>query len=422
MAALVQSFPQQSSTITMLQTRPSSAGGILQKAQGPVHQYSSSSSQMHRNSFHGLSNGMGAPTYHGNANVASSTPYTFTGTPAFGLPGQKFQGPHLRADQRTASAPVVPVLNNGEQVKPASRSRYPAPPSDSTVSSSSSDISSLSNKSVVKDDSSVSGMSAKSLRPNPPSMLASNSSSNLASPAVTLPVKAAPDRYRRPNNRRADSSTGQPSPTQAVPASNMPNFMQFYATSTQQSSPAVASQAFEKSPVATTDDMQLNRKAPDASKRYRRRSIHTIDVSEYDHNGGNAFSGPLQGSRQVSSANGRIDHEQQHPLRSSPVTSVRPILPHSRNESSDSINSARSSHRSRPTSVSIIPCLYTASCASSQFSLANKKGFKACSNKALTFSGYQARRRRTDDCQPNPIFDFTQLNCKCLYRPGICSQ
>jgi hypothetical protein len=62
-----------------------------------------------------------------------------------------------------------------------------------------------------------------------------------------------------------------------------------------------------------------------------------------------------QGSRQVSSANGRID-QQQHPLRSSPILTIRPASSHGRNGSTESVNSARSSHHSRPNSVSEIIC------------------------------------------------------------------
>jgi hypothetical protein len=139
----------------------------------------------------------------------------------------------------------------------------------------------------------------------------------------------------------------------------MPNVMQFYGSSTQQQT--MPHQAFniqqlpqfsKGSPTqgsgGAVDDMQLNRNmAQDQAKRYRRRSIHTIDASEY---GGIPAGLSQQGSRQVSSANGRIDH-QQHPLRSSPVLAIRPESSHGRNGSSESVNSIRSSHHSRPNSV-----------------------------------------------------------------------
>jgi hypothetical protein len=102
------------------------------------------------------------------------------------------------------------------------------------------------------------------------------------------------------------------------------------------------------------DDMQLNLLAgKDQATKYRRRSIHTIEADRYSYDGVNPLGGlQQQGSRQVSSANGRIDHQQQHPLRSSPVVTLRPGSSHGRNNSSDSIDSSRSGHRSRPNSVS----------------------------------------------------------------------
>lgn len=359
MAALVQSYPQQSSTVTMLQTRPSSASGILQSSSQnqPHHQYTATPQQLQRNSFHGMNNGMGTSSYRG----APIAPYAFTSTPNLTQPGQRMQAPQLRPDLRTSSAPIVPIFQQGE---PGSRSHYPSPPSVSTTSSSSTDLSSLSHKSGSKDDSAITGTArvVSGLAGPLSNVISSPSGQNVAPQAASSPVKATPDRYRRPNNRRAESSTsGQQSPPQisAASASTMPNVMQFYSNSTQQQT--MPHQVFniqqlpqfsKGSPTqgfgGVVDDMQLNRNmAQDQAKRYRRRSIHTIDASEY---GGIPAGLSLQGSRQVSSANGRIDH-QQHPLRSSPVSAIRPESSHGRNGSSESVNSIRSSrHSSRPNS------------------------------------------------------------------------
>jgi hypothetical protein len=148
----------------------------------------------------------------------------------------------------------------------------------------------------------------------------------------------------------------------------MPNVMQFYGSNTKQATPAMntfqrfnlqmpqlSRPAGNLNPTlgGAVDDMQLNRHTPqDQAKRYRRRSIHTIDAGDYLTGGGNPISAGLvkQGSRQVSSANGRIDQQQQHPLRSSPVVAVRPASSRGQNGSTDSVNSTRSN--SRPNSVS----------------------------------------------------------------------
>lgn len=370
MAALVQSYSQQSSTVTMLQTRPSSASGILQtSSQTPSpHQYPANPAQ--RNSFHGMNNGMGISNYRGHTAVAPIAPYAFTSTPSLATPGQRIQGPHLRPDQRTSSAPAV-ATQNTESGNPGNRSRYPAPASISTTSSSSSsDLSTFAQKSGSRDDSVITGTTrVPSGKPRPHStIITSATSPNLAPPAVSSPVKSSPDRYRRSNNRRAESSTNGPSNAQpSTGASAIPNVMQFYGSSTKQTTPAMntyqgfnlqmpqfSRPAGNVNPAlgVVVDDMQLNRHvSQDQAKRYRRRSIHTIDAGDYATGGGNPISAGLlkQGSRQVSSANGRID-QQQHPLRSSPVVTVRPASSHGRNGSTESVNSTQSN--SRPNSVS----------------------------------------------------------------------
>jgi hypothetical protein len=371
MAALVQSYPQQSSTVTMLQTRPSSASSILQGSSQSQshHPYPANPSQMQKNSFHGMNNVMGVSNYRGHTAVAPIAPYAFTSTPGLTMPGQRAQGPHLRSDQRTSSAPNVQTFHHSELGNNVNRSRYPAAPSVSTSStSSSSDLSALSHKSGTRDDSAIVGKSrVTSGAPRPHSTIITSGQS-LAPPALSSPVKPSPDRYRRPNNRRAESSSSQQSAAQISQASALPNVMQFYSNSAQQpfNVPMAPSNkntsGYTSALGVTADDMQLHRHStPDQAKRYRRRSIHTIDAGDYTHHGSNPISGGFQqqGSRQVSSANGRIDH-QQHPLRSSPVVTIQPASSHGRNGSSESVNSTRSSHHSRPNSVSMPLNSYTA--------------------------------------------------------------
>jgi hypothetical protein len=363
----------------MLQTRPSSASGILQTSQSQSHhQYPINSSQTKRNSFHGMNNGMNVSNYRGHTAVAPIAPYAFTCTPGLAIPGQRAPTgpPHLRSDQRTSSAPAIPSFQQPASGNITNRSRYPTAPSVSTTSSSSSGLSSMSQKPGTRDDSAIPGTTrVSSGAPRPHStIITSTSAQSLTSPAVSSPVKASPDRYRRPNNRRAESSTnGQQPNTQqsSMAAAAMPHVMQFYGSSTQQTTPMSSYQEFNlqmpqflKQPAnpattlgVTADDMQLyQHTSQDPAKRYRRRSIHTIDASDYLPGGANTPSAGLlqQGSRQVSSANGRID-QQQHPLLSSPIVTIRPTTSHGRNGSTESVNSTRSSHHSRPNSVSPPP-------------------------------------------------------------------
>ncbi|ESZ97672.1 hypothetical protein SBOR_1954 [Sclerotinia borealis F-4128] len=359
MAALVQTLPQQTTTVTMLQTRPSSASGPLQPSQNQASYHQYPVSQQPRNTFHGLNNNnMATSNYRGHNSMAPIAPYAFTSTSGPSIGGQQIQnGSQSRPEQqRTSSAPIVPTIQGGSG-NPPNRSRYPAALSVSTTSSSSS--SELSQRSGTKDDSAIASTARVATRaPRPNSTIITSYSQSLA-PPLASPAKPTPDRYRRPAVRRAESSNTSSSSQASGPSSSasiMPNVMQFYGASTQ----AVNTQAFnlqmpqpQNQPSATADDMQLNqRTTSEQAKRYRRRSIHTIDA----HENSNTSPSPgflLQGSRQVSSASGRIDQQPeqhgQHPLRSSPVVTVRPATSHGRNDSTDSLKSTRSGH-SRPNS------------------------------------------------------------------------
>ncbi|TVY47672.1 Protein BNI4 [Lachnellula occidentalis] len=371
MAALVQSYPQSSSTVTMLQTRPSSASGILQNSSQSQahHQYPTNTSHVQRNSFHGLNNGLGVSNYRGQTAMAPIAPYAFTSTPSLSVLGQRSQStPHLQSQQRTSSVPTIPTVQQPESSKSnVPRSRYPAAASVSTTSSASSELSSVSQKSGSRDDLGIVGTArAASGAGRPLSTVITSSSVNLAPPGAASPVKTTPDRYRRPNNRRAESSTTSPTSTSQAPPpstpSAMPNVMQFYGGNTQQ--PAVTSTSsfdlqmpqFLKpaaSPGTAADDMQLNRLSnSDQAKRYRRRSIHTIDVGGSPQDVASSSPGFLQqGSRQVSSADGRID-QQGHPLRSSPIVTIQSASSsQGPNGSSESVDSNRSSRLSRPSSA-----------------------------------------------------------------------
>lgn len=340
----------------MLQTRPSSASGMLQPSQNQPHQYPSNSSHAQRNSIHGMGGAAGGSGsgYRGTAGPPTA-PYAFTSTP---------QPQFMRTDQRSTSAPATPVLamssdhrNNG------SRSRYPVAASVSTVSSASTNVSSVSQKSGSKDDSTIVGnrrMVNGAARPQS-TVITSFSGDSLA-PAGTSSSKAQPDRYRRPNNRRADSSNSSnsiPSTTQApVPAvlgQKSSNTMHSQGKGIPQGKtqdfslqiPLFSALSMDPSaaPRVTNDEMHLSKsKESDHARRYRRRSIHTIEADGYVP----PPSLVSQGSRQSSSANGRIDHHQ-NPLGSSPVIT---FPSNGRNASSESVNSTRSGSHSRPSSVS----------------------------------------------------------------------
>jgi hypothetical protein len=378
MTALVQSYPQQSSTVTMLQTRPSSASGILQNtAQGQVHhQYQSGPSQMHLAGYHGI-NGIGQTTYRGQTSVAPGAPYPFTPNLVRPQPG-----PYPRADLRASSAPVLPTIRAVDMVQSSGRSRYPAPASVSASSSSSSELSAGTQQGVTRDDSAITSTAwAASRAPRPFSNVIT--SAPAASPPAAnppTPTKAAPDRYRRPVPRRAESaglSTTQQSNTLAPafqPNSAMAGTTQAYQPMGQFSnSQSVGGyQGFTQAPYfsssnsskmapfspnlglrAAVDDMQLRRPpAREEAVRYRRRSIHTIDM-------GNVADAQLRGIVPQGQVQDFVAQEHQHPLRSSPVNSNRPASSPSQSGSSDAIHSLRG-NQIQPSSVSLI--LHAVSC------------------------------------------------------------
>jgi hypothetical protein len=379
----VQSYPQQSSTVTMLQTRPSSASGILQNpAQSQVHhQYPSSSSQMHLAGYHGIT-GAGQTTYRGQTLMAPGAPYSFTpGLSINNLRPQ--QGPLPRADLRASSAPVLPTIKAPDVGQATGRSRYPAPASVSTSSTSSSELSAGPQQNVSRDDSAITSTAWVASRALRPFSTVTTSAPAASSPAANppTPTKAAPDRYRRPVPRRVESagpaSTSQQSNTLGpalLPNPGMAGNNQSYPQMGQfgNSQSVGGYQGFTQAPYfssstnnkmapfgpnlalrAAVDDMQLRPPPREEAARYRRRSIHTIDM-------GDTADAQLRGMVPQGQRQGVVAQEHQHPLRSAPIISNRPSSSPSRSENSEAIHSLRG-NQTHPSSVSFI--LHALSCS-----------------------------------------------------------
>ncbi|KAI9746698.1 MAG: bud neck involved protein [Claussenomyces sp. TS43310] len=338
MAALVQSYPQQTSTITMLQARPSSASGMLQNSQGQGHHYNSNTSHMHRNSYHGISTNSGPTTYRGQTSMTPVAPYAFTSTPSLALNGNRTGGPSLRPDQRTTSAPVTPTINSGDP----NRSRYPAAASVSTISSSSSsELSAGARSTGTRDDSSVSsGPSAPwtTTQVSRPKSTITTSNAQLLPPTIpSSATKSSPDRYRRPGNRKADGAgivstasspteSGPSSPSIAGAAMTHSSAITVPTIPTAQNSSFQLPQFYALGPVlrGSADDMNTSRQhsGREEAGRYRRRSIHTIEMGDFSATQGDAYShGMALRDYQQAVVGARSD--QQHPL-SSPIGVVRP--------------------------------------------------------------------------------------------------
>lgn len=196
----------------MLQTRPSSASGMLQTVPvQPNGQYLPRNSQ--RNSVHGLpATVVTAPVvYRGGAGPVQ--PYAFTSTPSLNPTTQWQQYRTLR----TSSSPAVPTIQSLDYLQPAvARSRYSASLSmtnlPSTANTGSQNIGA-----GYRDDSALPTPSTG--RTTTPRSSHLNGTPIQPSLAPTTQTRAPPERYRR-SVLRTDSagpSSGQPQ-QEATPA------------------------------------------------------------------------------------------------------------------------------------------------------------------------------------------------------------
>ena len=261
MAALVQGYPQQSGTVTVLQTRPSSASGMLQSVpvQTSTHYLPGGS---HRNSLHGLPATVNAPVVYRGAQVPAQQ-YAFRGMPSFNpsLPTMPWQ--HARA-HRTSSSPAVPTVQALDHLQPAvARSRYAASVSMTNLPSTA-DIN-MQMGPGTRDDSAlpVPGTrrlaTAQASRPPQPS----NGTPSQPTLAAAAPSRVAPERYRR-SALRADSTPSVTTVPQlrAAQLATLNRPISFVGPSS----------------VSTLDDMGIAPAQSQAEiKRVRRRSMPALD-------------------------------------------------------------------------------------------------------------------------------------------------
>lgn len=246
------------STITMLHQRPSSADAFQESApQSPRL------GQQPRSMYNGQAS---AATYRTSAPVQ---PYAFQSTP------------HLRHDARSISATGAPQLSNHA--------------ASVSISSGSSDNSSS------KDDSVISSRAGSLI--NLSSAIPDLSLINLDQRTV----KASPDRYRRPGQRRADSK-------EVVPGA-------------QPVTESLAAPTVQRQP--SVDDMAV-RAPSESAKRYRRRSLNSLDTTNLLSQGDAQIVAKLQ--RPASSGPGMG--------ATSTPTSINPTVFHRRTNSRDAQQSS----------------------------------------------------------------------------------
>ncbi|KND95269.1 Protein BNI4 [Tolypocladium ophioglossoides CBS 100239] len=325
MAALVQTYPQQTGTVTMLQTRPSSTSGIMSASQPHAnHQYMGSSSQAPRSAYHGTS----STGYRGS--TAPVQPYAFTSTPNLNqtMPWQQYGAYRTNSSPAAAGAQSfdqnlnyrAPLLNN-----PSTANMGYAPSFGISHGGS-------------RDDSSLSTPRNITPTARPQSYLSVNTQPSFSSGA---PIRNTPERYRRPSGGAVHHSRSQSS---TLPSSiAMANTPQLYnAQGVPRHSATSPSGSHGLVAVSSFDDMHLYNRlsSQEDIKRMRRRSMHTIDTPDF-HKGGLV---PGDATRSEGPSTGRNADKDLKPSRMAPHTT------HSRSGSSESVSSTRSSH-SRPSSA-----------------------------------------------------------------------
>lgn len=371
MAALVQSFPSPTPSLTMLQPRSPSAEAFQAGAPSQQHQRGS---QMPRNIYNSSVGGMAAGTYRGHTTTAPVAPYAFTSTPippnAANPLRQHPTPPPLRHENRTSSAPVVPLTQHfsSPDLQNLSRQRLPAinliqQPLDF------SNVLSLSPKLGSKDDNALSTSNMKNLaRPLSAIELNSPSLSSLSSQSEA--AKPLPERYRR-NHRRTEKN-GQQAACNFMPGGSAPSsgpgvttVGHLYTNPLQSSStPSLTSYpAFRGSPsshaanemrpqprLSSLDDMNLPKQSiSEQAKRYRRKSVSNLDVMDHPAPETNLHV-PLRMKTSAAQLSPTASSERKD--TSNPPPLQRPSS-HGRHDSVGSSNSSRSA--SRPSSVSS-PC------------------------------------------------------------------
>jgi hypothetical protein len=265
---------QSSSTITMLHSRPSSSEAF----QGPQQQ-SPRLGQAPRSMYNGSNN----TAYKNQA--APVQPYAFQSTP------------NLRPETRTISS-----SNGGQNHLSVQRAGHSQSASSSTASS---------DASSAKDDSVIGTQAETSINFSSSPDLSLNSYDQLAKPS--------PDRYRRAARRTNSNNSVPRTASNGTGSPTTP-----FTTVLSPPSPTIER-------TASSDSTSLPKSGnTELAKRYRRRSLNTIDTHVIVPNGDGQTGA---GAQRPSSSHGSG--------ATSTPTSIRPVATHQRTSSRDGPETAR---------------------------------------------------------------------------------
>lgn len=342
MAAMVQTYPQQTSAVTMLQTRPASASGILQASQSQTSQHFGASQQQQqpRGAYYGNQNAAGGTVaYRGT--TGPTQPYAFTATPNLNSVPQ--WAPYNQyGNLRASSSPAVPTMQNFDRGGPVHRSHYRASASMTNLPTT---ISMGQSMVGARDDSALpTNQRRPTHTPRAQSVYMTGSATPVTITQVT-PIKVSPERYRRPAARSTDPALNhQVQPSMTPSGSGMAAVGHLYDPRTMQERP---NSLFAQSSGSAVDDMQINhRSAHEEAQRFRRRSMPALDSADYPtpltpHQ----LRQPEDAPRLVQLTPPRSAEREQKTYRG--VASDNQM--HARSGSSDSVISSRSTN-SRPSS------------------------------------------------------------------------
>jgi hypothetical protein len=301
----------------MIQARPSSSTGL--QATSP-HQFSGGQGQ--RNHFHSRpSSHASATSYRGSGPIK---PYAFTSTPSLNPTSQWQQS----GASKSAEAPTLPPLRLNTNSGSASPEAY--------VTGS-------------KDDSYILQQRLSPSIQRPEYSHLATPPSTQVSFAQSSPVRASPDRYRRPAFAHHVRSQSAQLPNSGVHAVNSYTASASTAGSSRSSS---SESRPSTTPASSTSDVHGQRHRTQEEMRYRRRSMHTIDSADYPNPiTPHVFKRPGEATRAATPPSSAGSGSSKYgPFAAGSNNAVD--IAHSRSNSSESIASSRSSH-SRPTVSSI---------------------------------------------------------------------
>lgn len=304
MAEVLSPLSSPTSTITMLHPRPSSSEVFQASAGNPPYQQPQRISSAPRSIYNSQAG------YRGTS-AAPVQPYAFQATP------------QLRQDSRTNSAPSVP---HSQSSNSTTRQGHRSTPSSSSASSDMSSAPSVKAKQSPSKDDLFAGSTRNSF------IGLSSSIPDLSLTNFDPTPKSSPNRYRR-SPQRIDSSsslhkTTSTSSSAAPSGSGMAAVDHLYTPPPQLGAMG----------RTASDDLTITKStsATDSAKRYRRRSMNSLESNQAVS--GNAAGQSPQNQRPASS---------QGPSTSS---TIRPVSYHSRTSSTESAKGLRAPSTNPPVS------------------------------------------------------------------------